>query len=295
MIFEQWMKFVLDTVEYELSRFLPQESTEPKRLHEAMRYAVLHGGKRVRPMLCYATGEISGAPINSLNAAAVALEMIHVYSLVHDDIPYMDNDMLRRGKPAVHVQYDVQTALLVGNALQSQAFMVLTDNTLDPACQAMLVRELALASGSLGMIGGQAIDIESIGLELSHEHIKKMHHMKTGKLLRAAVRMGILASGIDKLSDAEMQSLDEYANAVGLAFQIVDDILDITTGSIILGKTPGKDAENNKPTYVEIFGLDASRELVTQLHTKAYTAITPFGMNAKYLRELADLIVNRVS
>lgn len=289
------MKFVIDNVENKLHSCLPQETIQPKRLHEAMRYATLHVGKRFRPLLCHAAGELIGAPINSRNTAAVALEMIHVYSLVHDDIPFIDNDTLRHGKPAVHIQYDIPTALLVGNALQSQAFLTLTDNTLNSTCQTSLIRELSSASGSLGMIGGQAIDIESIGLKLSREQIKKMHHMKTGKLLRAAVRMGVLSSGKIKLSDAIIKPLDKYANAVGLAFQIVDDILDITSDSIKLGKTSGKDKANNKPTYVQILGLDKSCELVAQLHAQSRAAIIPFGINAHRLRDLADLIVNRIN
>lgn len=294
MTFEEWMRAVLARVETALERYLPATATEPARLHEAMRYAVLGGGKRVRPLLVHAAGELTGARPEALEAASAALEMIHVYSLVHDDMPCMDDDALRRGKPTVHVQYDEATALLVGDALQSQAFVVLTDETaLDTRAQAALVRELAVASGSLGMAGGQAIDLASVGLTLTRPQLETMHRMKTGALLRASVRMGALAGtvpGADVLN-----ALDVYAAAVGLAFQVVDDILDVTTDSATLGKTAGKDAKDGKPTYVSIIGLDASRALAAQLRHDAHEALAPFGERARRLAELADLVVNRVS
>ena len=294
MTFEEWMRAVLARVEAALERYLPEASIEPARLHEAMRYAVLGGGKRVRPLLVHAAGELTGARPEALEAASAALEMIHVYSLVHDDMPCMDDDDLRRGKPTVHVQYDEATALLVGDALQSQAFVVLTDETaLDTRAQASLVRELAVASGSLGMAGGQAIDLASVGLTLTRPQLETMHRMKTGALLRASVRMGALAGAAP---DAKaMAALDAYAAAVGLAFQVVDDILDVTTDSATLGKTAGKDAKDGKPTYVSIIGLDASRALAAQLRRDAHDALAPFGEHARRLAELADLVVNRVS
>jgi farnesyl diphosphate synthase len=219
--------------------------------------------------------------------------MIHVYSLVHDDMPCMDDDALRRGKPTVHVKYDEATALLVGDALQSQAFVSLTSDVLAPQQQAALVRELALASGSIGMCGGQAIDLASVGHTLTRAQLETMHRMKTGALLRAAVRMGALAG---EAPDANaMRSLDAYSAAVGLAFQVVDDILDVTTDSATLGKTAGKDAKDGKPTYVSIIGLDASRSLAAQLRSDAHAALAPFGARAQRLAELADLVVNRVS
>ncbi len=294
MTFEEWMRAVLVRVETALERYLPASAVEPARLHEAMRYAVLGGGKRVRPLLVHAAGELTGARPQALEAASAALEMIHVYSLVHDDMPCMDDDALRRGKPTVHVQYDEATALLVGDALQSQAFAVLTDETaLDARAQASLVRELALASGSVGMAGGQAIDLASVGLALTRPQLETMHRMKTGALLRAAVRMGALAGAAPDA--ASLRALDAYAAAVGLAFQVVDDILDVTTDSATLGKTAGKDAKDGKPTYVSIIGLDASRALATQLHRDAHDALAPFGEHARRLAELADLVVNRVS
>ena len=294
MTFEEWMRAVLARVEAALERYLPEAANEPARLHEAMRYAVLGGGKRVRPLLVHAAGELTQARPQALEAASAALEMIHVYSLVHDDMPCMDDDDLRRGKPTVHVQYDEATALLVGDALQSQAFVVLTDEmALDPRAQASLVRELAVASGSLGMAGGQAIDLASVGLTLTRPQLETMHRMKTGALLRASVRMGALAG---TMPDADVLSaLDAYAAAVGLAFQVVDDILDVTTDSATLGKTAGKDAMAGKPTYVSIIGLDASRALAAQLRRDAHDALAPFGERARRLAELADLVVNRVS
>ena len=294
MTFEEWMRAVLARVEAALERYLPEAAIEPARLHEAMRYAVLGGGKRVRPLLVHAAGELTGARPEALEAASAALEMIHVYSLVHDDMPCMDDDDLRRGKPTVHVQYDEATALLVGDALQSQAFVVLTDETaLDTRAQASLVRELAVASGSLGMAGGQAIDLASVGLTLTRPQLETMHRMKTGALLRASVRMGALAGAAP---DAKaLAALDAYAAAVGLAFQVVDDILDVTTDSATLGKTAGKDAKDGKPTYVSIIGLDASRALAAQLRRDAHDALAPFGEHARRLAELADLVVNRVS
>jgi farnesyl diphosphate synthase len=293
MTFDQWMRACLDRVETALGAYLPEAAVTPTKLHEAMRYAVLGGGKRVRPLLCHAAGELTGASAPAVEAASAALEMIHVYSLVHDDMPAMDDDALRRGKPTVHVQYDEATALLVGDALQSQAFIALTStDALSPAQQAALTRELALASGSLGMAGGQAIDLESVGHKLSRPELETMHRKKTGALLRASVRMGALCGHAPDAT--AMSALDAYAAAVGLAFQVVDDILDVTADSATLGKTAGKDAKDDKPTYVSIIGLDASRELAAQLGREAHGALESFGPRAQRLAELADLVVNRV-
>ncbi|MDR5829087.1 polyprenyl synthetase family protein [Caballeronia sp. LP006] len=294
MSFKQWMRATLDRVETALEHYLPGTDIAPARLHEAMRYAVLGGGKRVRPLLVHAAGELTHASAPAVEAASAALEMIHVYSLVHDDMPAMDDDALRRGKPTVHVQYDEATALLVGDALQSQAFVALTSegNGLSDTQQAALVRELALASGSLGMAGGQAIDLESVGRKLSRPELETMHRKKTGALLRASVRMGALAG--ERPDAKALAALDHYAAAVGLAFQVVDDILDVTADSATLGKTAGKDAQHDKPTYVSIIGLDASRELAAQLGRDAHAAIEPFGARGQRLAELADLVVNRV-
>ncbi|RQH05717.1 polyprenyl synthetase family protein [Paraburkholderia dinghuensis] len=293
MTFEQWTRLVLDRVETALEHYLPAATVLPAGLHDAMRYAVLGGGKRVRPLLCHAAGELTSATPEALDAAACALEMIHVYSLVHDDMPCMDDDDLRRGKPTVHVKYDEPTALLVGDALQSQAFITLTSDVLDAPRQAALVRELALASGSIGMAGGQAIDLASVGRALTRAELETMHQLKTGALLRASVRMGAVAG--ETPSADTLRALDVYAGAVGLAFQVVDDILDVTADSATLGKTAGKDAKDGKPTYVSIIGLDASRALAQQLRSDAHAALEPFGARAQRLAELADLVVNRLS
>jgi farnesyl diphosphate synthase len=290
--FQDWMKTVQARVEEELSAYLPGAAVVPGKLHEAMRYTTLGGGKRVRPLLVYAAGALSGAPDEALGRAACAVEMIHAYSLVHDDMPCMDDDALRRGKPTVHVAYDEATALLVGDALQAQAFDVLANaRSVPPERLVGMLRLLAQAAGSAGMCGGQAIDLDSVGLSLSLQQLERMHQLKTGALLRASVVLGALAGG--DVSQAQMQALDDYANAIGLAFQVVDDILDTTADSATLGKTAGKDAAANKPTYVSILGLEPSRELAQKLRRDAHAALEPFGDKALRLRELADLIVQR--
>jgi farnesyl diphosphate synthase len=290
--FDDWMKTVQAGSENDLSGFLPTATTVPAKLHDAMRYALLGGGKRVRPLLVYAAGALFDADPATLARAAAAVEMIHAYSLVHDDMPCMDDDALRRGKPTVHVAYDEATALLVGDALQSQAFLVLSEATSVPASrQVAMLRLLAHASGSAGMCGGQAIDLDSVGVSLTLEQLERMHQLKTGALLRAAVILGALA-GKD-LDEAELTALNAYARAIGLAFQVVDDVLDATADSATLGKTAGKDAADNKPTYVSILGLEPSRALAQTLRLDAHAALAPFGDKALRLRELADLIVQR--
>ncbi|MET0857930.1 MAG: farnesyl diphosphate synthase [Telluria sp.] len=290
--FDDWMKTVQAHVEQALDALLPAAGAEPARLHEAMRYTVLGGGKRVRPLLVYAAGGVFGAEMNTLARAAAAVEMIHAYSLVHDDMPCMDDDALRRGKPTVHIAYDEATALLVGDALQAQAFMLLADeSSIAPARQVAMLRVLASAAGSAGMCGGQAIDLDSVGVSLTLAQLERMHQLKTGALLRASVVLGALA-GAD-LQEGELAALDAYSNAIGLAFQVVDDVLDATADSATLGKTAGKDAAANKPTYVSILGLDASRLLAEKLRCDAHEALAPFGDKAGRLRELADLIVQR--
>lgn len=291
--FGDWMKGVQSSIETALDCFLPAETVLPAHLHQAMRYAALDGGKRVRPLLVYAAGDLFAANTATLARAAAALEMIHVYSLVHDDMPCMDDDALRRGKPTVHVRYDEPTALLVGDALQSQAFMVLSeDQDLDdPARLLAMIRLLAQAAGSVGMCGGQAIDLASVGMALSQEELEQMHRLKTGALLRASVLLGAMSG--KSLAPDEMQALDAYAGAIGLAFQVVDDVLDATADSATLGKTAGKDAADNKPTYVSILGLEQSRALAEKLRNDAHDALIPFGDKARRLREIADLIVQR--
>ncbi|NMM26546.1 MAG: polyprenyl synthetase family protein [Glaciimonas sp.] len=278
-------------MEQALSSFLPADASAPAVLHQAMRYAVLDGGKRVRPLLAFAAGELFAAGQQQMQRAAAAVEMIHAYSLVHDDMPCMDDDALRRGKPTVHVKFGQATALLAGDALQAQAFLVLAEGAGDASCKLAMVRLLAQASGSIGMCGGQAIDLASVGLNLSRQQLEQMHRLKTGALLRAAVLLGALSGKL--LTVAEEQALDRFAAAIGLAFQVVDDILDATADSATLGKTAGKDAADNKPTYVSILGLNASLVLAEQLRQDAHAAILPFGDKAHRLRELADLIVQR--
>jgi farnesyl diphosphate synthase len=292
LAFEDWMRAVQAQAEDALGGFLPSAASLPQRLHEAMRYTVLGGGKRVRPLLVYAAGDLFGAAPRALARAACALEMIHAYSLVHDDMPCMDDDALRRGKPTVHVAYDEATALLVGDALQAQAFQVLAEGAdLAPARQIAMLRLLAQAAGSAGMCGGQAIDLASVGLSLTLAQLEQMHQLKTGALLRASVLLGALC-GAD-LVPGDQAALETYSNAIGLAFQVVDDVLDATADSATLGKTAGKDAAANKPTYVSILGLEQSVALAEKLRCEAHAALAPFGENARRLRELADLIVQR--
>jgi farnesyl diphosphate synthase len=264
----------------------------PTKLHAAMRYTVLGGGKRVRPLLAYAAGALFGADAGAVARAACAVEMIHAYSLVHDDMPCMDDDDLRRGKPTVHVAYDEATALLVGDALQAQAFEVLAGATgVPPARQVAMLRLLAEAAGSSGMCGGQAIDLDSVGLGLTLDQLERMHQLKTGAMLRVSVLLGALAGR--ELAAPEQEALAAYARAIGLAFQVVDDVLDATADSATLGKTAGKDAAANKPTYVSILGLEPSQALAEQLRHQAHAALAPFGEQALRLREIADLIVQR--
>ena len=290
--FDNWMTAVQAQVEQALGACLPHAETVPFKLHEAMRYTALGGGKRVRPLLVFAAGDLSGADPQTLERAAAAVEMIHVYSLVHDDMPCMDDDALRRGKPTVHVAYDEATALLVGDALQAQAFSVLSEgDAIPPARQVAMLRLLAQAAGSAGMCGGQAIDLASVGIALNLEQLEQMHQLKTGALLRASVVLGALAGG--DLAPGQLAALDAYSKAIGLAFQVVDDVLDATADSATLGKTAGKDAAANKPTYVSILGLDASRLLAEKLRNDAHRALEPFGDKAGRLRQLADLIVQR--
>jgi farnesyl diphosphate synthase len=269
---------------------LPSARLEPERLHAAMRYAALDGGKRVRPLLVYAAGEVLGAPAAALDAAALAVEYVHAYSLIHDDLPCMDNDVIRRGKPTVHIAFDEATAMLAGDALQAEAFKVLADMTL-PALQVVaMMRELALAASTAGMCGGQAIDLAAVGGTLSLTELERMHRMKTGALLVASVRLGAMAGTRDAQVPA---ALERYAQAMGLAFQIVDDVLDVEGTAGSLGKTAGKDAQQGKPTYVSVMGLDAARARAESLRTDALAALDALEADTHRLRELADLIVLR--
>ena len=291
--FASWMGEIQARMERTLERLLPLPTVVPTRLHEAMRYAVLEGGKRVRPLLCFAAGELTGAMPERLEIAAAAVEMIHAYSLVHDDMPCMDDDVLRRGKPTVHVEFDQATALLAGDALQSLAFHLLGDARLadSPGAQLDMVKALASASGSRGMAGGQAIDLESTGKPLTLPELEFMHICKTGALIRAAVVIGAqCGEPMDAKSSAH---LDRYAKCVGLAFQVVDDVLDCDANTATLGKTAGKDAMQGKATYVSAMGLPHAREFAEDLRLQAHTAIEPFGDRGARLIQLADFIVLR--
>ena len=289
--FQTWMKSTQAAVEIALTQYLPAPSQLPQKLHEAMAYAVLDGGKRVRPLLVFAAGNLFNAPTELVSRAACAVEMIHAYSLVHDDMPCMDDDALRRGKPTVHKKYDEATALLVGDALQAQAFLVLSEANAEADRKLPMLQLLAHASGSLGMCGGQAIDLDSVGIALNITELEQMHRLKTGALLRASVLLGAISG--KHLTTNETNALDQYASAIGLAFQVVDDVLDATADSVTLGKTAGKDAADNKPTYVSLLGLEASRQLAEKLCNDAHQALSIFGESAQYLHDLADLIVQR--
>jgi farnesyl diphosphate synthase len=290
--FQAWMGGVQARMEAVLGRVLPAASVAPSRLHEAMRYATLEGGKRVRPLLAFAAGEVSGAAPERVEIAAAAVELIHAYSLVHDDLPCMDDDTLRRGKPTVHVEYDEATALLVGDALQSLAFQLIAESSLaeNPKAQLEMVKTLALAAGSRGMAGGQQIDLEATGKALSLPELELMHIHKTGALIRAAVLLGFSCG---KSSEAERQKLDKYAKSIGLAFQVVDDVLDYDGSTATLGKTAGKDSKQGKPTYVSGMGVARAKEMAEALRVDAHAALAPLGAAARRLGELADFIVLR--
>lgn len=290
--FSSWVSAHQSRFEDNLKRLLPQTEVAPQRLHAAMRYSVLEGGKRVRPLLAFAAGELSGAAIERVEIAAAAVELIHAYSLVHDDMPCMDDDVLRRGKPTCHVEYDEATALLVGDALQSLAFQLLSEHRLndDAARQLQMVKLLAVASGSRGMAGGQAIDLASVGKQLALPELEQMHIHKTGALIRASILLG---ANCGNLPQAQLDKLDRYGKCIGLAFQVVDDVLDSEADTATLGKTAGKDADNDKPTYVTLLGVQAAKEMAGELHQQALDALLEFGPAARRLRELADFIVMR--
>lgn len=294
--FPAWMQSSAELIERRLAALLPQEDEVPATLHSAMRYAVLGGGKRVRALLVLAAGQAClppGRPVaiaTALESAAAAVEMIHGYSLVHDDLPCMDNDTMRRGKPTTHVAYGEAAGLLAGDALQPLAFETLASMPIAPALIVQSVKVLARASGSLGMAGGQFIDLDSTGHALTLDQLRSMHTMKTGALLAASVTLGGVVAGA---SSPQRQALEQYAAAMGLAFQVVDDILDVTADSGLLGKTAGKDAHDNKPTYVSLMGVDAARELATQLREDAHQALRPLGEAGAYLAAMADFIVAR--
>ena len=271
-------------------------SPELSRLYEAMRYSVMNGGKRVRPLLAYAACEALGGKAEQANGAACAVELIHAYSLVHDDLPAMDDDDLRRGQPTTHKQFDEACAILAGDGLQSLAFSALLDPALSD-CPAQIrldmVSALALAAGPAGMVGGQAIDLGSVGLKLDQNALEYMHRHKTGALIEASVRLGALASG--RSTPEQLQALQIYARAIGLAFQVQDDILDVESDTQTLGKRQGADIARDKPTYPALLGLDAAKAYALELRDQALAALRPFDAAAEPLRDLARYIVERRS
>jgi len=290
--FDAWVRAEVDAVEAALQAWVPENA--PAGLGVAMRYGVLDGGKRLRPLLVLAAAQAVHGHDEAAMRAAVAVELIHAYSLVHDDMPCMDNDVLRRGKPTVHVQFGEAQAMLAGDAMQALAFEVLTPDTGVPsALQARLCSLLARSAGHAGMAGGQAIDLASIGMQLDERTLRDMHHRKTGALLQASVLMG---AACGEVSPAQRSALADYGDALGLAFQVVDDILDVTQASATLGKTAGKDLDNNKPTYVTVLGLDAARRHANELRDKAQAALARSGLvDAAWLSLLADRVVERDS
>lgn len=294
-ILERYLPEYQARVEAALERWLPPAQTHPARLHEAMRYAVLGGGKRMRPMLVYATGDALRLSRQALDAPACAVELIHCYSLVHDDLPAMDDDDLRRGRPTCHRAYDEVTAILVGDALQSLAFRVLShgaDGEAEFAQRRLrMIDVLSLAAGSRGMAGGQSLDHEAVGRQLSVPELEDMHIHKTGALIRASVMLGALAD--TTLSKACTERLDHYAKCIGLAFQIQDDILDVTGEEARLGKSQGADARLNKPTYPALLGLSEARDFAHQLCQDALASLQDFGPEADCLRGVAEYIVAR--
>jgi farnesyl diphosphate synthase len=293
--FQSWSREVATGIEARLSELLPSPRIAPTRLHDAMRYATLGGGKRVRAMLVFAAGEVSRAERTRLEVVAGAIEMIHAYSLIHDDLPCMDDDVLRRGKPTTHVEFDEATALLAGDALQSLAFQLMAEYKLAERSETQLkmMQVFATACGSRGMAGGQAIDLDAVGKSISIPELEYMHILKTGALIRASVILGAHCGA--PLPQEEIDHLDRYAKCVGLAFQVVDDILDEEGDASTLGKTAGKDKAENKPTYTTLMGLGHAKKFAAELLADAEAAIAPFGDRALRLKELAHFIVKRQS
>ena len=291
---KQFIPQCQEQIEAALDRWLPTENRLPSRLHQAMRYSVLGGGKRMRPLLTYCTGKVLGIDLKPLNGQACAVELIHAYSLVHDDLPAMDDDSLRRGRPTCHVQFDEATAILAGDALQALAFYVLAHDesmAVDARQRIEMIRVLAEASGSSGMAGGQAIDLDAVGQQLDLPGLENMHIRKTGALIRASVRMATLA--VPDLDPDLANRLDHYAKCVGLSFQIQDDILDQESDTQTLGKTQGKDRDNNKPNYLSLLGLAGAKEKAQELHQDALDALKPFGERGELLSDLSRYIIER--
>lgn len=290
-----WLQRSTERVDQAILRYFDDQVSVASGLKTAMHYAATGGGKRVRPLLTYATASLAGKELDQVagvDACAVALELFHTYSLVHDDLPCMDNDDLRRGRPTVHKAFDEASALLVGDALQTMAFQLIAQSALKDAQKVQVITSLSMAGGMAGMAGGQAIDLASVGKQLTQNELEQMHRLKTGALLRTAVQIGAIA--ID-LNEQEKKSLDVFASALGLAFQVVDDVLDASSDSQTLGKTAGKDAAANKPTFVSLMGLEGAREFARQLHQEALDSLSIWGDNADLLRAIASKVVNRDS
>ncbi|MEM7020117.1 MAG: (2E,6E)-farnesyl diphosphate synthase [Pseudomonadota bacterium] len=281
-------------VEQRLDEFLPPNHIQPTRLHESMRYAVFGGGKRIRPLLVYLTGSLLKAAPEALDSPACSVELIHAYSLIHDDLPAMDDDELRHGQPTCHKAFDEATAILAGDALQALAFHVLTQDPWHNTTaekQVAMVDELAMAAGSRGMAGGQCIDLEATGKEITLAELENMHIHKTGALIRAAAKMGALAS--QHATDEALEKLDHYAKCIGLAFQIQDDILDVSADAKVLGKTPGSDKRLHKPTYPELLGPSGAHQMANELMEDALASLVDFDEQADPLRWLAEYVVTR--
>jgi farnesyl diphosphate synthase len=290
-----WLQRSIERVDQAILKSFDDQVSAASGLKTAMHYAATGGGKRVRPLLVYATASLAGKELDQLpgiDACAVAVELFHTYSLVHDDLPCMDNDDLRRGRPTVHKAFDEASALLVGDALQTMAFQLIAQSALNNAQKVQVITSLSMAGGLAGMAGGQAIDLASVGKQLKKNELEQMHRLKTGALLRAAVQIGAIAI---HLNEQEKKSLDVFASALGLAFQVVEDILDASSDSQTLGKTAGKDAAANKPTFVSLMGLDGAREFARQLHQEALDSLSIWGDNADLLRAIAGKVVTRES
>jgi farnesyl diphosphate synthase len=284
-----WSRERAQRVEDVLDRVLPPADQAPAQLHAAMRYSVLGGGKRIRALLAYASGELHGANVDTVDHAAAAVELIHAYSLIHDDLPCMDDDVLRRGKPTCHVAFGEATALLAGDALQSLAFATIAATGV--ASSSAMCALLAHASGSRGMAGGQSLDLDNTGKTLTLAELEHMHSLKTGALIRASILLGAHCG--DALQSGDTSALDRFAAAAGLGFQVVDDVLDVEGSAATLGKTAGKDALQAKPTYVSLLGLSTAKQRVAELRSDAHAALAGFGPNARRLLELADWIAAR--
>jgi farnesyl diphosphate synthase len=294
MHFKEYLKLYQDRVASALDRWLPDNKIQPAKLHEAMRYAVLGEGKRIRPVLVYASGHAFGVDYRELDGPAAAVEIIHAYSLIHDDLPAMDNDDLRRGRPTCHRAFDEATAILAGDALQALAFHVLAhdpDMCVEADKRIKMIDVLAVASGSRGMAGGQSIDLDSVGKQLTITELENMHIHKTGALIKACTELGALS--FKNVHPEQLETISRYGKCIGLAFQIQDDILDVEGDTEIIGKPQGSDQERNKPTYPNLLGLKEAKEAARELHSEALSCLAGFDEKADVLRRLADFIIER--